>query len=270
MPEEEITMSRVAHCLAVAGLAALTLASAVRAGEEVTYSVDGTNLKAYIARPAAAGAKRPGVLVVHEWWGKTDYVRKRADMLAELGYVALTVDMYGDGKTVDNPKEAGALSGEAMKNFDVSEKRFRAARDLLTRQADVDPGRIAAIGYCFGGGMVLAMARRGHDLAGVVSFHGSLGAQAPAKPGAVKAKLLVLNGAAAPFIKPEQIAAFKAEMQAAGVNYTFIDYPGAVHAFTNPAATENGKKFNLPLAYDADADRKSWEEMQRFLSAVLK
>jgi len=114
------------------------------------------------------------------------------------------------------------------------------------------------------------MARRGSDLTGVVSFHGSLGTPAPAKPGAVKGKLLVLNGAADPFVKPDQIDAFKKEMQAAGVTYTFIDYPGAVHAFTNPAATENGKKFNLPLAYDADADQKSWAEMQRFLQTVLK
>lgn len=263
-------MSRLAYGLAVAGLAAFTLVSAARAGEDATYSADGTTLKGYIARPNPGGGKRPGVLVVHEWWGNTDYMRKRADMLAQLGYVALAVDLYGDGKTVDNPKEAGALSGEAMKNFDVSEKRFRAARDLLARQPDVDATRIAAIGFCFGGGMALAMARKGYDLTGVVSFHGFLGVQAPAKPGAVKAKLLVLNGAADPFIKPEQIEAFKKEMQAAGVSYTFIDYPGAVHAFTNPGATENGKKFNLPLAYDAEADRKSWDEMQRFLSAVSK
>ena len=263
-------MRRVACGLAVAAMAAFTLMSAASAGENVTYSADGTTLKGYIARPAAAGGKRPGVLVVHEWWGNDDYTRKRADMLAQLGYVALAVDMYGDGKTIDNPKEAGALSGGAYKDMDVSAKRFRAAQELLARQPDVDARRIAAIGYCFGGRIVLEMARQGHDLAGVVSFHGGLATNAPAKSGAVKAKLLALNGAADPFIKPEQIEAFKKEMQAAGASLVFIDYPGAVHAFTNPAATENGKKFNLPLAYDAEADRKSWDEMQRFLSAVLK
>ncbi len=263
-------MRRVAYGLAVAGLAAFTAVPVAFAGEEVTYSADGTTLKGYIARPVGAGAKRPGVLVVHEWWGNNDYPRKRADMLAQLGYVALAVDMYGDGKTVDTPKEAGALSGEVYKNLDVAEKRFGAARALLARQSDVDGGRIAAIGYCFGGRMVLEMARRGVDLAGVVSFHGGLVTPAPAKPGAVKAKLLVLNGAADPFIKPEQIDAFKKEMQSAGASYSFIDYPGAVHAFTNPAATANGKKYNLPLAYDADADKKSWAEMQRFLQTVLK
>jgi dienelactone hydrolase len=264
-------MRRAIHGLAIAGLAALAAASVALAGEEVTYSADGTKLKGYIARPAAGGGKRPGVLVVHEWWGNTPYVRKRADMLAELGYVALALDMYGDGKTADNPKDAGALSGESRKNLDVAEKRFAAARALLARQPDVDASRIAAIGYCYGGGIVLEMARRGSDLAGAVGFHPSgLVGPAPAKSGAVKAKVLVLNGAADPFVKPDQIAAFKKEMQDAEVTYTFIDYPGAVHAFTNPAATENGKKFNLPLAYDADADKKSWAEMQRFLQTVLK
>jgi dienelactone hydrolase len=263
-------MRAVIHGLAVLGLTALAAASVALAGEEVTYSVDGTTLKGYIARPAAGGGKRPAVLVVHEWWGNDAYTRKRADMLAELGYVALALDMYGNGKIVDNPKEAGPLSGEAYKNMEVSEKRFAAARALLARQPDVDGSKIAAVGYCFGGRIVLEMARRGSDLAGVVSFHGGLVTQAPAKPGAIKGKLLVLNGAADPFVKPDQIAAFKKEMQDAGVTYTFIDYPGAVHAFTNPAATENGKKFNLPLAYDADADKKSWAEMQRFLQTVLK
>ena len=263
-------MRRTIHGLTVAAIAALTSMSVALAGEEVSYSADGTTLKGYIARPAKAGGKRPGVLVVHEWWGNNDYTRRRADMLAELGYVALAVDMYGNGRTADNPKDAGALSGEAGKNLDVSEKRFAAARALLARQPDVDAGRIAAVGYCFGGGMVLQMARRGVDLAGVVSFHGSLGTQAPAKAGAVKGKVLVLNGAADPYVKAEQIAAFKKEMQDAKVAYTFIDYPGAVHAFTNPAATENGKRFNMPLAYDADADKKSWVEMQGFLKAVLK
>ncbi len=263
-------MRRTAYCLFAAGIAALISTSVAVAGEEITYSADGTTLKGYISRPTGAGGKRPAVLVVHEWWGNNDYSRKRADQVAGLGYVALAVDLYGDGKTVDNPKEAGALSGEASKNLDVTEKRFAAARALLAQQPDVDAGRIAAIGYCFGGGVVLQMARRGADLAGAVSFHGFLGTQTPAKAGAVKGKVLVLNGAADPFIKAEQIAAFKKEMQDAGVAFTFIDYPGAVHAFTNPAATENGKKFNLPLAYDADADKKSWAEMQGFLQTVLK
>jgi len=263
-------MRRTALGLTLVSLAMLVVVGAAAAGEEVSYSADGTTLKGYIARPAKADGKRPGVLVVHEWWGNNDYPRKRADMLAQLGYVALALDMYGDGKVASHPKDAGAFAGEVRKHMDVAEKRFRAALALLASQRDVDTGRIAAVGYCFGGGMVLEMARRGLPLAGVVSFHGSLPTQTPARPGGVKAKVLVLNGADDPFVKPEQIEAFKKEMDAAGVDYRFINYPGAVHAFTNPDATENGKKFNLPLAYDADADRKSWEEMQRLFGAILK
>ena len=263
-------MRRIALGLTLVSLAMLVVVGAAAAGEEVSYSADGTTLKGYIARPAKADGKRPGVLVVHEWWGNNDYPRKRADMLAQLGYVALALDMYGDGKVASHPKDAGAFAGEVRKQMDVAEKRFRAALALLAGQRDVDTRRIAAIGYCFGGGMVLEMARRGLPLAGVVSFHGSLPTQTPARPGGVKAKVLVLNGADDPFVKPEQIEAFKKEMDAAGVDYRFINYPGAVHAFTNPDATENGKKFNMPLAYNADADRKSWEEMQRLFGAILK
>jgi dienelactone hydrolase len=184
--------------------------------------------------------------------------------------VAFALDMYGDGKIASHPKDAGAFSGEVRKNMDGAEKRFRSAMAVLAAQPDVDGQRIAAIGYCFGGGIVLEMARRGVTLPGVVSFHGSLGTQSPAKPGGVKAKVLVLNGADDPFVKPEQVEAFKKEMQSAGVDYRFINYDGAVHAFTSPDATEAGKKFNLPLAYNAEADRKSWEEMQRFFSTIFK
>jgi dienelactone hydrolase len=152
----------------------------------------------------------------------------------------------------------------------VGELRFRAALELLKGQPDVDGGRIAAIGYCFGGGVVLEMARRGLPLSAVVSFHGSLGGLSPVAPGTVKAKVLVLNGADDRFIKPEQITKFKQDMEAAGVDYRFINYPGAVHSFTNPAATENGKKFNIPLAYNAQADAQSWAEMKALFEKTLK
>jgi dienelactone hydrolase len=240
------------------------------AGEEISYTVDGTTFKGYIARPSGSGAERGGVLVVHEWWGHDDYVRRRADMLAELGYVALAVDMYGDGKVADHPEDAGKFAGEVRKNLDYGEQRFRAAFDLLSSQSDVAAGRIGAIGYCFGGGLVLEMARRGLPLAGVASFHGSLGGLSPVKSGAVKGRVLVLNGADDPFIKAEQIAAFKKDMDAAGANYRFINYPGAVHSFTNPDATENGKKFNLPLAYNAEVDAKSWAAMKELFEDVLR
>jgi dienelactone hydrolase len=238
--------------------------------KEITYKANDLELKGYLAYDDAQKAKRPGVLVVHEWWGQNDYIRKRARMLAELGYVALALDMYGDGKVAAHPQDASKFSGEVMKNLDVAEQRFMAGLALLKQQPQTDKQRIAAIGYCFGGGVVLAMARRGVDLDGVVSFHGSLGAGAPAEPGKVKAKILVLNGADDPFVKPEQIAAFKEEMKAAGVDYEFVNYPGAKHSFTNPDATENGKKFQLPLEYNAKADKESWQKMQSFFQQIFK
>jgi dienelactone hydrolase len=240
------------------------------AGEELSYTVDGTTFKGYIARPATSGEKRAGVLVVHEWWGQNAYVRHRADMLAKLGYVALAVDMYGDGKVAEHPSDASKFAGEVRENMDAGERRFRAALELLASQSDVEVDRIGALGYYFGCGVVLEMARRGLPLAGVASFHGSLSGLSPVQPGVVKARILVLNGADDPFIKAEQITTFKQEMNAAGARYRFVNYAGAKHAFTNPDATEYGRKFNLPLAYHAAADVKSWEAMKSLFETVLR
>lgn len=239
-------------------------------GEEVTYESDGTTLKGYLAYDDQLQGRRPGVLVVHEWWGHNDYVRKRARMLATLGYTALALDMYGDGKQANHPDDAGKFASAVRNDMPVAEKRFRAALALLRIHPTVNAEKVAAIGYCFGGGMVLEMARRGVDLSGVVSFHGSLATTNPARRGEVKAKVLVLNGADDPFTKPEQIKAFKQEMEQAGVDYTFIDYPGAKHAFTNPQADRFGEEFNMPLAYNAEADKQSWAEMQRFFNKLFK
>ena len=236
----------------------------------VEYSAQGVGMKSYLAYDENIKGQRPGVLVVPEWWGLNDYARRRARMLAELGYTALAVDMYGDGKVATNPDDASKLSSELMKNFDVNKARFMAAIDFLKQQPTVDPTRIAAIGYCMGGTVVLNMAGQGVDLKGVVSFHGSLGAVKPAQPGSVKAKILVLNGGADKFITPEQIETFKQQMKAAGADFQFISYPGALHSFTNPEATELGKKFNMPVAYNAKADKESWNEMKRFFSTIFK
>lgn len=238
-------------------------------GEEVDYHSGNTVLKGYIAYDDSIKGKRPGVLVVHEWWGHNEYARHRARMLAGLGYTALAVDMYGNGKQADHPDDAGKFAAAVRNNMPEAEARFRAAMNLLRKHKTVDARHIAAIGYCFGGGIVLEMARRGLDLDGVVSFHGSLGTANPAKKGVVKARVLVLNGADDPFTKPEQINAFKEEMKKAGVDYRFISYPGAKHAFTNPAATELGKRFGLPLAYNAEADKKSWDEMKQFFKDLF-
>lgn len=248
----------------------ITSASAKVVGKTVEYTADGTVMKGYLAYNDKIEGKRPGVLVVHEWWGLNDYARRRARMLAELGYTALALDMYGEGKQATHPDDAGKFSMELMKNFDVAKARFIAGEDFLKKQPTVDSDRVAAIGYCFGGGMALNMARQGVDLKGVVSFHGGLAAVKPAEPGAIKAKILVLHGSDDKFTTPEQIEAFKGEMKAAGADYRFIVYPGAMHAFTNPDATANGKKFNIPLAYNKKADKESWAEMKKFLRETLK
>lgn len=250
--------------------AAAASAGAAVKGETVTYQAGGRTFQGYIAYDDTVQGKRPGVLVVHEWWGLNDYARSRARQLAALGYTALAVDMYGGGKTADHPKDAGAFAAEVKRNWDVAKARFLAARDVLVKHPTVDPARIAAIGYCFGGGVVLQMAREGVDLKGVVSFHGSLATDRPARPGAVKARILVYNGAADPFVKPEQVTAFQREMDAAGARYRFVNLPGAKHAFTNPGATELGKRFNLPLAYNAEADKRSWAGMQAFFQEIFK
>jgi dienelactone hydrolase len=236
----------------------------------VTYRDGTTTLKGYVVYDDATRARRPGVLVGPEWWGITRHVRGEARRLAEQGYTAFITDMYGDGKTADNPTDAGALYASVMDRPAVMQSRFNAAKDALAKHPTVDRSRIAAIGFCFGGGVVLNMARTGADLKGVAAFHAGLGANVPAAtPGKVKAKVLVLNGAEDPFIKPEEVGAFKQEMQMAKVDYRYVDYPGAVHAFTNPDATEAGRKFKLPLRYDAKADRQSKAEADRFLAAVL-
>jgi dienelactone hydrolase len=263
----------------LAVLVALVLISAVAGsalaepnikGKEVSYRSGTTVMKGYLAYDKTIKGKRPGILIVHEWWGHNEYVRKRARMLAEMGYAALAVDMYGDGKQAMHPDDAGKFSSELMKNFDVAEARFTAAMDFLKKQHAVDPGEIAGIGYCFGGGVVLNMARQGIDLKGVASFHGGLAAVKPAQPGAVKAKILVLHGEDDKFTTAAQIDAFRKEMKDAGADFQFITYPGAMHSFTNPDADTYAKKFNLPLGYNAEADRKSWEELGKFLERIFK
>jgi dienelactone hydrolase len=237
--------------------------------KEVTYNSDGTVMKGYLAYNGDVEGKRPGILVVHEWWGLNSYARKRAHMLAELGYVAMAVDMYGDGKQANHPDDAGKFASEVMQNMGTAKARFTAASTLLARQEVCDPQRIAAIGYCFGGGVVLQMARLGLPLAGVASFHGSLATASPAQPGQVKARVLVCNGADDKFIPPGLIESFKKEMDSAGVDYRFINYPGALHGFTNPEATALGEKFNIPLAYNEAADKQSWTDLQEFLKRVF-
>jgi len=237
-------------------------------GESVTYDVNGTRFVSYVAYDAARTGRRPGILVVPEWWGQNEYVRTRARQLAAEGYVAIAVDMYGDGKVTTDPNEAKQWSSEVYGNLDQAQARFVAAKAQLVANPATAPDDVSAIGYCFGGGISLAMARRGLDLDGVVSFHGNLATQTPAQPGVVQAKVLVLTGEADPMVPAAQVEAFEQEMANARVTAQVISYPGATHAFTNPAATELGKKLNMPVAYHAEADAKSWAKLTRFLAEL--
>ncbi len=252
-------------------IAMVASANAAIREEPVTYSDGEATMKGVLVYDDSSQAKRPGIVMVHEWWGITQHIRNEARKFAEQGYTAFIADMYGDAKTADNPKDAGALSGSVMKDPAVMEKRFNAARDQLAKQPSVNPQRIGAVGYCFGGAVVLNMARSGADLAAVAGFHATLGLNTPAPaPGAVKAKILILNGADDPFVKREQYDALKKDFAAAKADYRVIEYPGAVHAFTNPEATELGKKFNLPLRYDAKADQEAKAEAANLFAATLK
>jgi len=237
--------------------------------EEVSYQAGDATLRGYMAWDASTDRPRPGVLVVHEWWGHNDYARGRAEQLARMGYTALAVDMYGDGKQANHPTEAGKLSGMVMKNIELGVARFEAARKLLEDHPTTDPEKTAAIGYCFGGGVVLHMARIGMDLDMVASFHGMLAPLTTAKKGEVKAKVLVFHGEADEFMSAEVVEAFKKEMTDAEADFEFTSYPGAKHAFTNPDATENGKKFQIPLAYDEDADNKSWAAFSAAMERIF-
>ncbi|GAB4298319.1 MAG: dienelactone hydrolase family protein [Thiohalomonadaceae bacterium] len=255
-----------------AGMLCLLVAAGVQAavvGEEVSYRAGDTVMKGYLAYDDAVQGQRPGVLVVHEWWGHNEYARKRARMLAELGYTALAVDMYGDGKTAEHPADAGKFATAVNSDMVQRRARFLAAKALLEQHPTVAADATAAIGYCFGGGVVLNMAREGVDLKAVASFHGAIASRELAEPGKVKARVLVLNGAADPMVTEQQIAVFHQEMSAAGVDYRFVNYAGARHAFTNPDADGYGQRFGLPLAYDPEADARSWAELETFLRSTF-
>ncbi|RPI71525.1 MAG: dienelactone hydrolase family protein, partial [Ignavibacteriales bacterium] len=238
-------------------------------GEEVTYSSNGTNFKGYLVYDKNIETPQPGVIVVHEWWGHNEYARKRADMLAELGYTALAIDMYGNGKTADHPDDAGKFAMSVMQNIEEAKARFNAGLNFLKNHEQTDSTKTAAIGYCFGGGIVLHMALMGADLDGVVSFHGSLPTDPVQNPEQVNAALLVLNGEADPFVTQEQLDKFEEEIRKTDIGYTIINYPQAKHSFTNPAADTLGEKFNIPLAYNKNADEKSWQEMKEFFKEIF-
>lgn len=247
-------------------LACGTFALAEVKMEPLDYKAGDVTLKSVLVFDDSVKDKRPGVLVVPEWWGLNDYAKRRAEQLAKLGYVAMAVDMYGDGKNTQDPKEASQMAGVVRGDPKLAHERMQAALDALKARPEVDGDRIAAIGYCFGGSVVLEAARAGLPLAGVVSFHGGLGTKGPAKADTLKARILVCHGADDAAISPEEIAGFIKEMKDAKADWQLIYYSGAVHAFTNPDA---GKMGNKNVAYNAKADARSWEAMKAFFAEIF-
>ncbi|OEK00703.1 dienelactone hydrolase [Roseivirga sp. 4D4] len=238
-------------------------------GEEVSYATDSTNLKGYLVLDENQSGKRPGILVVHEWWGHTPYMRKRAEMLAELGYVAIAVDMYGDGKVAEHPGDAQKFMSQTFANMDEAKARFEKAIEVLQNHPDVDPDKIGAIGYCFGGSVILSMANAGYDLDAVAAFHA--GVRLPIPPSEdLTARVFVANGADDPFVPAQTVVDYKAAMDAVNASYEYMSYEGALHGFTNPDADTLGAQFNMPLKYQKAADEDSWGRMKSLFEEVFK
>lgn len=237
-------------------------------GTEVVYPCNGIQMKSYVVYDAAIKGKRPAIVVVPEWWGNNEYAKKRAYMLAELGYIAIAADIYGEGKQAADPQTAQSYATPFYKNPNLAQACIEAAINQLKSYPQTDAQNIAAIGYCFGGSMVLNAIKLGTDVKGVVSFHGGL-ATVPAQRGVVKGRILVCHGAEDKFVPVSDIEQFRLNLDTAGVFYQFIVYPNAVHAFTNPESTDNGKRFKIPIAYNEAADKRSWEDMKAFLTLIF-
>jgi dienelactone hydrolase len=266
-------MSRIALLLAL--LLGTSFVQAEIKTSEIPYKApDGTSLIGYYAYDDAITDKRPGVVVVHEWWGLNDYSKRRARDLAALGYSALAIDMYGDGKNTEHPADAQAFMQAAMASAPAAKARFLAGLDLLKAQPQTDPNKLAAIGYCFGGKVVLDMAREGVPLAAVVSFHGVLAATSAAKPGAVKAKVLVEHGEKDTLVPMATVNTFKDEFDNAQVDYRVVIQPKAKHSFSNPDADRlshagHGSEKGPDLGYSKVADENSWADMQALFKEVF-
>jgi dienelactone hydrolase len=237
--------------------------------ETVTYSAGGVTFKGYLAWDEKIKGKRPAILVVHEWWGLTEYPKMRARELAGLGYIALAVDLFGDGRVAANPKEAQEYTAPFYKDPQLAKTRLDAAMKKLKEYPQADPGNIVAIGYCFGGFVVLNYAKLGADLNGVVSIHGGLGG-VPVDRNLLRARILICAGESDQFVSRHDVDAFTRQLDSIGAVYTLKIYPNAMHAFTNPNATKKGKEFNLPIAYNAEADKASWSDMKTFLDQAFK
>nr|WP_294861713.1 dienelactone hydrolase family protein [uncultured Fluviicola sp.] len=237
--------------------------------DSVQYSINGQSFTAFYAKPAKITKKTKTVLIVPEWWGLNDYPKTRAIQVAKEGNIGFCIDMYGTGKVAVNPKDAQALAMPFYKDPEFSYGRFMAGYNQALKVQGVDSSRIVAIGYCFGGSVVLNAAKKGAPVDAVVSFHGNLDG-IPVDKSTLKAAILVCNGAADSFVSDESIREFKKQMTESGADMTFINYPDATHAFTNPHSTEVGKKFSMPISYNEAADKQSWIDFNKFMKAKVK
>ena len=237
--------------------------------KRIEYKVGDATHQGYLAYDDEVAGDRPGVLLVHEWWGLNDYLVRRTHMMAELGYVAFAADMYGGGRTADNPDEAGSMMNAVLSDMETGTAALESAHRVLLNQPGVDADRTAAIGYCFGGAMVLHMARIGMPLAAVASFHGALGSFHTADPGSIRPEILVCHGAADSMVSQDDLAAFRQEMDAAAANYEVLELEGAKHGFSNPQADVNAEKYGIDLGYQQQADARSWAAMQSLFERVF-
>lgn len=255
--------------IALALLATTTSGPGAILTRSVTYPAGTVESKGFLAAPDD-GARHPGILVVPDSWGADEGTRDRARMLAELGYTALVVDLYGDGKSANQLRDAGMLSAGVRNNQPEMKARFRGALKFLRAQKETESDHIAAVGYGFGGNVVLQMARNGQkNLAGVASFYGTLSLRDPNPPARIKARILVCNGAEDPFITAEDITRFQELMKQQKADLKFISHPDTYHGYTDKKATARGQKFGLSLRYDAKADKASWAALQAFLTNLF-
>ena len=234
---------------------------------EINYTDGEVVLQGFLAYNTVVSGKRPGILIVHEWWGQNNYAQMRATQLAEMGYIAFALDMYGKGILAENAQKASELAGTFYQDRNLMRNRAHAGLKVLKSQTFTDTTRLAAIGFCFGGTVVLELARSGAELDGFVSFHGGLNTPQPENTRSISGAVLVLHGADDPYVKTEEVLRFQEEMRAAKADWQLIYYSGAVHAFTNPAA---GNDNSSGAAYNEVAARRSWKTMQVFFQEIFQ
>jgi dienelactone hydrolase len=256
---------KAATMLAISLLSVTNLFAAIKTAP-VEYQAGDVTMEGYVAYDDAAKSPQPGIMIVPDWMGLRQFAKDKAEQLAKEGYVAFAVDVYGKGVRPKDVKEAGQFATKYKDDRNLLRSHMKAAYDQFVQMKEVDPKKVVVMGYCFGGTAALELARSGAPLVGTATFHGGLSTPTPQDAKNIKGPVLVMHGGDDPFVNAQEVAAFKQEMKNANVNLTFVVYPGAVHAFTNPEAGNDNSK---GAAYNKDADKKSWAEFEKFLKKVF-